>query len=219
MQLEAILFDLDGTLADTDPVHLQVFAELLKPLGYEVDDEFFRKHISGARNEILFRKFFPDYSAEEIIAAGEAKEALFRDKACHVQPVDGLGHILQWAAEKQLRLALVTNAPRSNVSFMLSSLGLEDTFEIMVMAEDVTEGKPNPAPYLLALEKLGISADRSIVFEDSLTGIRSAKGAGLRVYGMMTTLSVDKLHEAGADVAIEDYNDDRLWEELNRRTA
>lgn len=212
--LKAFLFDLDGTLADTDPVHLQVFAELLAPHGYDVDEEFFRNRIAGGRNRALFQNLFPGMSDEEADRRGNEKEELFRQRASNVAPIPGLSKVLSWAEENGLRFALVTNARRANVDFLLPLLGLGNAFEVKVVAEDVAKGKPDPAPYALALERLGLSAGEAVVFEDSPTGIRSAVGAGIFTYGLKTTHSTEELLEAGANIAIADFLDDGLWKNL-----
>lgn len=182
-----------------------------------MDEEFFRRRIAGGRNRTLFQGLFPGLSDEDADRKGEEKEALFRECASGVAPIPGLMKALEWAGKQGLRVALVTNAPRLNVDFMLSVLGLNDTFEIKVVAEDVEKGKPDPAPYALALARLDISPEEAVVFEDSPTGIRSATGAGVFTYGLTTTHSADELLQAGADIAIEDYLSAELWNSLSVR--
>lgn len=217
MALKAILFDLDGTLVDTDPIHRAVFAEILAPLGYKVDEEFFRTHISGSRNEEIFGKYFPRLSEREIIRKAEEKERLFREQARNIKPMSGLDRILQWAEENDLHTALVTNAPRGNVDFILPILGLEKAFDLWVLADELEKGKPDPEPYLSALSRLKISADEAVVFEDSGNGIRSASGAGIFTYGMTSTHPASELLAVGADMAISDFSDPALWDDLAAR--
>lgn len=217
MPLKAILFDLDGTLVDTDPIHLGVFAELLAPLGYNVDEEFFRTHISGNRNENIFKRYFPELSDQEIIQKGEEKEMLFRDRAKSIKPLTGLDKMISWARSQNIALALVTNAPKGNVDFILPILGLQDSFDIHVLADDLERGKPYPDPYLAALKRLDIAADDAVVFEDSGNGIRSSVAAGVFTYGLMTSHPAEELLAAGARMAILGYEDPALWHDLSRR--
>lgn len=217
MSLKALLFDLDGTLVNTDPVHMAVFAEILAPLGHVVDEAFFRQQISGHRNEEIFRKFFPDLDAEEIQRMGREKEDQFRAGAQGVKPVVGLERVLTWATDNGLAIGLVTNAPRANVDFILPLLGVENVFGCRILADEMGKGKPDPAPYRAALETFGINAREAVVFEDSGNGIRSSVGAGIFTYGLKTTHSEQELSAAGADLAIADYNDPVLWEDLIAR--
>ncbi|MEN3930700.1 HAD-IA family hydrolase [Microvirga sp. W0021] len=217
MSLKALLFDLDGTLVDTDPVHLAVFAEILAPLGHHVDDAFFRKYISGGRNEEILPRFFPELDEDEIRRRGDAKEARFRELASQVAPVEGVYEVIAWARQQGLSVGLVTNAPRENVDFVLPVLKLEDAFDIQILGSEMEKGKPDPAPYKAALEAFAINADEAIVFEDSKTGIISAKGAGIFTYGLMTTHTETELVDAGADIAIRDYRDQHLWVSLEEK--
>ncbi len=216
MALKALIFDLDGTLADTDPLHLQVFAELLAPHGYVVDETFFRTRISGGRNQQIFKNLFPGLSDEEADRQSEAKEAMFRDRVRGLRPIAGLLPLLDWAEAKDLRIALVTNAPKSNVDFMVPALGLAGRFDPIVTAADAPIGKPDPAPYRLALARLGIEPSNAIVFEDSTTGIRSSSGAGIFTFGLTTSHKAEELQRAGAGTIIADFTDPVLWQWLEK---
>ncbi len=219
MPLKAILFDLDGTLVDTDPIHCEIFAELFAPLGHVVDEEFFRIKISGSRNEDLFKRYYPDLTDAERERKADMKEEMFRERAKTVKQLPNLDKMMAWGRQNGLKIALVTNAPEENVAFILPVLGLQDAFDIKVLAHEVPKGKPDPAVYRAALERLNISADEAIVFEDSGNGIKSAVGAGIFTYGLMTTHSAEELRAAGASMAITGYSDPALWQDLQKRMA
>src|SRR6185295_2953739 len=95
-------------------------------------------------------------------------------------------------------LAVATSARRSDAVALLGPLGLLDRFRTIVAAEDVTRGKPDPEVYLLAAARLGAAADRCLVFEDALVGVRAARGAGMRVVGVATAYEPADLLSAGA---------------------
>jgi beta-phosphoglucomutase-like phosphatase (HAD superfamily) len=101
----------------------------------------------------------------------------------------------------------VTNAPPQNVEFMLAAIGLSDYFEDIVYGEHCPRAKPHPDPYLIGLEKIGLSADNALVFEDSPSGIAAGVAAGLPVIAIATTQDSARLYEAGASLVIEDYHD------------
>lgn len=215
--LKGIFFDFDGTIADTDPVHLQMYKEILAPLGIEVDELFFRQNIAGGSNKEILKRFFPDITDEEAEKRSEEKEESFRYRVTELQVNPGLYEILQWIAQNLLKLALVTNAPKRNIDYLLPLLKLEKTFKVQITGEDCERGKPYPDPYLLALKQTDLRAESVIVFEDSKTGIRSAKEAGIFVIGLTTTHTKEELLNAGADFIIHDYRDKELWDLLSGR--
>jgi HAD superfamily hydrolase (TIGR01509 family) len=208
--LTALLFDLDGTIADTDPIHYQTWQEVMLGYGLAIDSSFYKAHFSGRLNEQIIQELLPQLS----IAAGQQlssdKEATFRQRAAHLQLLPGLIDLLNWADQQGLPYAAVTNAPRKNAEFMLQTLGVQDRFSIVILAEELERGKPDPLPYQVALEHLKVTAEQAIAFEDSPTGITSAVGAGLSTVGMATTHSSEKLYELGATLVVSDFTDDRL---------
>ncbi|MBL0404498.1 HAD-IA family hydrolase [Microvirga aerilata] len=215
--LKALIFDMDGTLVHSDPVHLEAFAEVLRPEGVEINEEIYRSTIIGRTNEAIFASLLPHLPVEKHEAYADEKEATFRRMASDLKPLEGLLDLLAWAETRGIRIALVTNAPRLNADHMLEALGLARRFEVEITIEEVERGKPDPLPYLTALERLGIGADQAIAFEDSPSGMRAAKAAGLFSFGVLTGLSADEMREIGADGAILTFRDPALWEVLEHR--
>lgn len=128
----------------------------------------------------------------------------------------GLMRLLDWSKSRQIKQAVVTNAPRKNAEFMLNALRLKKIFPILILAEEAPKGKPDPAPYQLALERLGVSASEAIAFEDSPSGVRSATGAGIFTIGVNSTHDSNYLLEAGAKWVIKDFSSSQLWEWLQQ---
>jgi HAD superfamily hydrolase (TIGR01509 family) len=215
--LKALIFDMDGTLVHSDPVHLEAFAEVLRPEGVDINEEIYRSTIIGRTNEAIFASLLPHLPVEKHEAYADEKEATFRRMASDLKPLEGLLDLLAWAEARGIRIALVTNAPRLNADHMLEALGLAGRFEVEITIEEVERGKPDPLPYLTALERLGIGADQAIAFEDSPSGMRAAKAAGLFSFGVLTGLSADEMREIGADGAILTFRDPALWEVLEHR--
>lgn len=210
--LAAILFDLDGTLVNTDPLHFQAWQEMLLAQGIEIDTAFYQTRISGRLNPIIIQDILPHLTLEEGEKFAEDKEARFRELAPSLKPLAGLEKILEWTKEQGLKTGLVTNAPRKNVDFMIEILELAEIFDsVFVAEEDVTEGKPDPAIYKLALERFNISPASALAFEDSPSGIRSAVGAGIRTIGIASTHDPQRLYNLGAFKVIPDFTDLSLW--------
>ena len=213
--LAAILFDLDGTIVNTDPIHYQAWQEMLLNYSIEIDEIFYKSQISGRLNPEIVKDILPQLSVAEGQKFADEKEALFRKLAPHLKPLSGFSELLAWTDTHQLKRALVTNAPRLNAEFMLEVLGIKEAFHTIVLADDCIAGKPDPAPYLVALNKLGITAEEAIALEDSPSGIWAAVSAGIRTIGIASTHDPQLLQEVGAFMAIPDFTDLQLWTFLN----
>jgi HAD superfamily hydrolase (TIGR01509 family) len=215
--LSAILFDLDGTLVNTDPIHFIAWQKMLNRYGIDIDETFYKSKISGGLNPQILANILPQLSPEEAVEFADEKEAMFRELAPNLQRMPGLTELLAWTETHKIRRALVTNAPRDNAIFMLEILGLETTFELIVLAEDEAAAKPDPTPYRVAVERLEVNIETVIALEDSPSGIRSAVGAGIPTIGITSTQEPGNLLELGAFMTIPDFTDLQLWTFLNSK--
>ncbi|MUL35350.1 HAD family hydrolase [Gloeocapsopsis dulcis] len=212
--LAAILYDLDGTIVNTDPLHYQVWHEMLQEYGIEIDEEFYKNHMSGRLNPQIVRDFMPEWSDEAVHQFSDRKEARFREVAGTLTPIAGLDDAIAWGTERGLKQGLVTNAPRANAEYMLEVLKLSTAFDQVAISAEVGIPKPDPAPYEYILKEFGITPGEALAFEDSPSGMRSAVAAGIKTVGIATTQEPSELYELGAVLVISDYTDSRLWELL-----
>jgi HAD superfamily hydrolase (TIGR01509 family) len=209
--LKALLFDLDGTLANTDPLHQIVWQQLLEPYGYQVDALFYRQRISGRLNQDLVRELLPQFYPDQEPQLSAHKEAQFRTLAAdRLSPMPGLRELLDWGRQQSLAMAVVTNAPRANAEFVLKTLGLSEQFEPVILAAELPAGKPDPLPYQEALRQLAIDAPEAIAFEDSVSGVTAAVGAEVTTVGIASTHPAELLYAAGAALVVPDFSDQRL---------
>jgi HAD superfamily hydrolase (TIGR01509 family) len=208
----ALLFDLDGTLAETDSLHLPTWVDVLRPHGIEVDEAFYKENISGRSAGEIVRQLLPHLSTEEGRNLADAKEASFRELAGELEPLPGLLDFLKESRECGLKTALVTNAPEENVEAILLALELGEFFDEVVLSDEVGSVKPDPAPYRTALDRLGLSPEEAVAFEDSTSGISSAVGAGIPTVGIASTQDPETLRRAGAFMVAEDFTDPQLRE-------
>ncbi|HEY1780759.1 MAG TPA: HAD-IA family hydrolase [Roseiarcus sp.] len=215
----ALLFDLDGTLVDSDPEHLVAFQRVFAPHGIELDHAEYAAKIMGASNDMIASRYLAHLSLPEQAAILDAKEADYRDNLGALEPILGALALLDFADRRGLKRAVVTNAPRANAEKVLSALGIGPRLPIVVIGSELARSKPDPLPYLMALERTGASASDSIAFEDSLSGVRSAAAAGLAVVGMTTTLGSKTLIEAGATFAARNFTDSRIFELIEARLS
>ncbi len=213
---DTLLFDLDGTLTDTDALHVQAYQDLLAPMGRSISHGDYKSRIMGAANEAIMAWMFPGEPVEHHRALADEKERLFRSLIKTMKPLPGLIDLLAWAARHDVKCAVVTNAPRANAEMMLSGLGLSDRFPVLVLGDELGRGKPDPLPYLTALDRLGAEASRALAFEDSRSGVAAAHAAGIETVGMLTGLDEASLRGSGASSAIRDFTDSRLLEKLDR---
>jgi HAD superfamily hydrolase (TIGR01509 family) len=213
-KLAAILYDLDGTLVNTDPLHFQVWQAMLREFGLDIDEAFYRTKISGRLNPAIVDDLLPHLDGEEQQQFIEHKEARFRAQAPELTPLDGLIEVMQWADQQGMKQGVVTNAPTENVYHVLKALHLEDTFDQVVISDVLGIGKPDPAPYIHALKQFDLSPEQSIAFEDSPSGIRSAVSAGIPTIGIASTHEVQTLYSLGATLVIPDFAAPELWEFL-----
>lgn len=215
----ALLFDLDGTLIESDHLHHAAFSRVMEeiglpPLGWDA----YRTGIMGKPNAQIARDWFPD--RPDALALVDRKEALFREAlAASVAPAAGLAPLLDWAEAAGAGLAVVTNAPRANAEAMLAAGGLAARLTELVIGEECARSKPDPLPYQEAMRRLGVTPSLSFAFEDSPSGLRAARASGAHVFGLTSSLTPEELRQAGAHEAIADFADPALWTALDRLKA
>ena len=205
--IRALLFDLDGTLAETDTLHFEGWRNLLSGQGVEADWDFYQRRVSGRLNPDITAELLPHLSQSEAQRLLDEKEAEFRRRTPELAPLPGLTQVLKESRRRGMKTALVTNAPAENARAMTEALDLAGFFDAEVLAADLPAGKPDPVAYRAALQSLGVAATEALAFEDSPSGIASAVGAGIVTVGIASTHDPTKLLEAGASDAYPDFDD------------
>ena len=182
----ALIFDLDGVIVDSMPVHEQAWRRYLETLGFDGGDIPARMH--GRRNDEIVRDFLGESADQEtVLVHGSAKERVFREMLrgrLRESLVPGIAEWLDHVAGAPV--ALATNAERANVDFTLDGAGLRRFFDVIVDGSEVARPKPAPDVYLRAAELLKVLPGNCIVFEDSPVGVAAAVAAGMRVVGVRT---------------------------------
>lgn len=204
----ALVFDMDGTLIDNMPIHIQVWTQYLTELGAQAAPGAFHDQTAGKTNPEILRMFLGDDLPEERLAAySREKEQRYRRLyRSALAPLPGLLPFLERARAAGLALALATSAGRENIDFTLQLLGISGVFSVIVGAEQVQRGKPDPQAFLLAAAGLGLAPERCLAFEDSLKGIAAAHAAGMPVIALLTGMSAERaLALPGVRAAYPDY--------------
>jgi len=202
----AILFDFNGVILDDETIHLRLFNEGLAPLGYRIDAaDYYEKYVG-----------FDDVDAFTTAVADQGGnldrvllDRLLREKAVRYQALMDSHPPLFPGAVALIRslanrypLAIASGALRGEIEGVLAMVGLADCFQVVVAAEDVSHGKPDPEGYLVALAALrrgrqpSLTADRCLVIEDTVAGVVAAKAAGMRCLAVAHTYPAERLHHA-----------------------
>ncbi len=213
----ALLFDLDGTLVDTDALHLTAFQGVFARYGVALDRAQYVAEVMGASNDLIGARFLPHLSPAAQEAAVADKEAAWRDMVGALAPTAGALALLDLAEALGVPCAVVTNAPRANADLLLAAVGLSRRLRTVVIGPEQARAKPHPEPYLAALRATGADAAHSVAFEDSPSGLRAAFDAWLTVVGMTTALDEATLIRAGATIAVADFTDPRIAELIRRK--
>ena len=208
---KALLFDIDGTLADTDALHLEAFNQVFGPRGHVFDRARASKELMGFSNASIGERFLPEEPPERRLAIMDQKEAAFRKLvAGKIKPTPGLMRLLARADQAGVPMVAVTNAPRLNAEMLLAGLGIADRFKRVVIGDELTHGKPHPMPYQEGLRAVNASAKLSLAFEDSRSGVQAASAAGITTVGIRTSLNHADMIEAGAITTAGDFDDPEL---------
>jgi beta-phosphoglucomutase len=197
----AVLFDMDGVVTDTTPIHLTAWQEAFRPCGISVEkmDVYLREGMQSRTmaQEIAKEKgvCLRDEDLDRIVAE---KTRIFEgEMAARVRTYESVPETLRMLRNNGLRTALVTGSKSSSADKVLRAAGIRDLFDVIVTGDDTKKGKPDPDPYLKAIEKIGVDRLDCVVVENAPLGIRSAKAAGVDyVIALATTLEPSYLREA-----------------------
>jgi HAD superfamily hydrolase (TIGR01509 family) len=205
--LAAVIFDFDGVIVDTEPLHYKAFQDVLVPLGLGYSWQEYIEYYIGFDDRDAFRAAFGK-SGKVLSASGlhdliDAKAASFqRIIADGVEPYPGVVELIR-EISGTLPLAICSGALLNDIVPILGQLGLGNAFDVTVTADDVDASKPDPACYQLAVKKLanhfpgnGIEPANSLAVEDTPAGIASASGAGIKVLAVANSYPEEKLSTA-----------------------
>ncbi|MEQ1886618.1 MAG: HAD family phosphatase [Bryobacteraceae bacterium] len=202
----AFIFDMDGVVVDSMPVHEIAWTKYLESLGIDPGDVAARMH--GRRNDEIVMDFLGKTAdLSEVEEHGAAKERLYRKMMQEIltdQLVPGVVTFLTRA--QSVPMAVASNAERPNIDFVLDGAGLRRFFRVIVDGSEVARPKPAPDIYLRAAQDLGLAPENCIVFEDSPVGITAAREAGARVVGIQT--HSEELTDV--QIQVKDFQDERL---------
>lgn len=196
-EIEAVIWDMDGVLADTAPHHLRAWQEIFSKRGVKFTEADFKRGF-GIRNDAIIRNTLGEQVTKaEIEAIAQEKEKTFRRIiGQNIRPLPGALKLLQALDEHGGRMAIASSTTIENIRLIIGGMGIENCFKAVVTGHDVTEGKPSPQVFLLAARRLGVEPKNCIVVEDAVAGVVAAKSAGMYCVAVTNTHPREKLKEA-----------------------
>ena len=200
----AVLFDLDGTLIDSQAHHLASWQEMFGREGHPIPIADILPTFGQTSPQVV-RSLLPyALDQERVLALADKKEAIFRDMIRgELELLPGALGLLRALREADYRVALATSAPPENVAMVLQELAIATLFDAVVGEKDITRSKPDPEIFLLAAQRVIVQPRHCLVFEDSPSGVQAAKAAGMKCVAVLTGYSPAQLQSA--DLQIQDF--------------
>jgi beta-phosphoglucomutase len=196
---------MDGVVIDSHPAHLAAWKTFLADVGRPTSDEELDVILDGGKRDEILKYFLGELGREEIAQYGKRKDEILRSHGSKLAPMPGVVEFLDCLSNAGVRMALATSASRSRACGTLEALGLMHYFEAVVTGDEVTAGKPDPMIYRLAAALMQEAPNHLLAVEDAVSGVKSAKGAGMRCLGIAHNGRAEALHLAGANPIVNDF--------------
>jgi hypothetical protein len=197
------LFDLDGTLVNTDNIYIKVWKEILINYNIELTDELFYKYIHGNSDDKVVKTLLPKCNVSEI---SDLKDNLFIENVHDIKIIDGGDRFLQELKSRGYLSSIVTNCNRRVAEKIIEYCNFHQYIDFITIGSECKKSKPYPDPYLETIAKYNIQNSKVVIFEDSKSGLLSARQSNVHcIVGISTNYSEDELFINGANISIDDY--------------
>jgi beta-phosphoglucomutase len=195
---EAVLFDFDGVLVDSEPVHYGCWVDILTPLGITLDWQTYSEHCIGIADRAMLTFLCglqtPPMDVDALAVHYPRKKEMFRERMGAIGIAADVRQLLVELRERRFKLAVVTSSNIREVAHVLDGAGVTGLLDVLVHGGEVPRHKPAPDPYLLGMQRLGVT--RGLAVEDSKAGIAAARAAGLDVVEIASAADVCRLVRA-----------------------
>ena len=202
---QAGIFDLDGVIVDTVPIHFYAWKSMFADYGKEFTFDDYKKKVDGIPRIDGCRAILTDLSDDEIITASDKKQVYYLEylQKEGIKVYDSTVDLIKNLLSRKVRVAVISSS--KNLLMILEKTQLKDLFEVIISGNDITKGKPDPQVFLMAAEKLGVLPAESVVFEDATLGVEAAKRAGMRCVGIDRDNHPDLFKKA--DIVVHDLSE------------
>ena len=201
---KAVIFDMDGVIADSEPIHVQAEKDLFRPYGVELSDEELQRFM-GFGIEPMLQKLVKTYNVpvQSDALYARHKVVLLERMKNGLQPVPGATDLVLSLHAGNVPLGLATSCFREMALLVVRKFGIEACFKVVVTVEDIAKSKPDPEIFLKAAERLGFAPGECLAIEDSANGVRAAKAAGMACIGFRNE-HCGLQDIGGADAVVDD---------------
>lgn len=208
MGYTGIIMDLDGVLVDSEPLHEDALRTVCTQHGIRVTPAALDA-VKGRGEREVFEYLIQEHGDGRIDPAVlvEQKRAAYRQLLPRIEPIDGAFAFVRRVARSGARMALTTSSPRVDQEAVFEMFDLASLFEVVVTGDDVTRPKPDPQPYRVTAERMGLRPEACVVVEDSVHGVESARRAGCRVIAVTTSFGERALRAAGAHRVVDGFEE------------
>jgi HAD superfamily hydrolase (TIGR01509 family) len=207
LAVQAVVFDMDGVIVDSEPYSMQALIDVLRHYGIEpTPDDLRRSYGRRVRDDIV--DYFARYgvTADVNIAIAHKHARYYHLAAGHLHPFPGVMALLTRIRRQGFRLALASSGDQVKVAFGMQALELNGIFDTVVTGDDVSHSKPDPEIYLIAAQRLGLAPADCIAIEDAPAGVEAARRAGMRCIAVANSVAREQLQQA--DLIVESLADD-----------
>ncbi len=211
---KAFIFDMDGVLVDSEALYVKIEQDICRNHGIDIPASEW-DHFKGKTNQAIFSYILSNFAATSSLNVDdliEEKRQLVKSSLQQTPLFAGAIDFLQFIRARFPLVALTTSSSKGIQELIFSIHNLESYFDIVVTGDQVSQGKPNPEPYIVTMQKLGVTPVEAMVLEDSDNGILSAKAAGCLAIGITNSFSAAVLQQAGADFIVDNFK--QLHQEL-----
>jgi beta-phosphoglucomutase len=213
MAFRAAIFDLDGVIVNTVPLHFKAWKRMFTEYGKKFDFSDYKQKVDGIPRVDGCRAILTDLSDDEIKAAGSRKQVYYLEylKKEGIRVYDSTISLIKSLLQNKIRVAVISSS--KNLMMILEKAHIKDLFEVIISGNDITKGKPDPQVFLMAAEKLDVPPEECLVFEDATLGVEAAKRAGMRCVGIDRDNHPELFKQA--DIAVKDLSEISIKEILD----
>lgn len=215
MIFKAAIFDLDGVIVDTVPLHFKAWQRMFGEYGKEFTFEDYKEKVDGIPRVDGARAILTDMPADELKKACDKKQRYFLEylKSGEIPVYHSTIDLFKELKSQGIKIAVISSS--KNCPYILSKINAYPLIDVEVNGNDITKGKPDPQIFLMAAERLGVEPSESVVFEDAILGVEAAKRGGMKCVGIDRHNDPDALKMA--DIIVKDLSEvnyERLLQEL-----